>query len=297
MMRKSRFAAIIGITLITIIALMGIAYAGKYPLSVKDSRGKIVTVGKEPKRIVSLTPNNTEILFAIGAGSKIVGVNSWSDYPPAAKRLPSVGDRVISIEKVISLRPDLVLAHGTLNDEAVRSLEAYKIKVFVIDPKTIDQLAADIRLIGRIVNREAKANNVANGLVDTRARIRKQAAKYKSKPKVLFTVQTDPLWAAGPETFVDEMIRIAGGRNLARDIRPGFNQFAAEMAVSRNPDVVIITAKGDKRLFTSGQWKMTNAAKKGRVYEINPDIAVRPGPRLIDGMKEIARMVHPDSGR
>ncbi|MHB1456039.1 MAG: ABC transporter substrate-binding protein [Armatimonadota bacterium] len=273
------------------------SFATKYPITIKDGRGKTITIQREPKRIVSLTPNNTEILFAIGAGSKIVGVNSWSDYPAAAKKKPSIGDRVINVEKVISLKPDLVVAHGFLNGEAVRSLEAYKMKVYVIDPKTIKQLASDIKTTGKLLNCESKANNIANTLIKVRTDILNKSKSYKSKPKVLFTVQSDPLWAAGPKTFVDEMITIAGGRNLASDIKPGFNQFSTEMAVSRNPDVIIITFRGDKHLFTGGQWGVTNAAKKHRVYEINPDITVRPGPRLINGMREIAKMVHPDANR
>lgn len=286
------------IIILAIISLLTSAsIAAKYPMKIKDCRGKTITITKEPMRIISLTPNNTEILFAIGAGSKIVGVNSWSDYPAAAKKKTSVGDRVINVEKVISLKPDLVVAHGFLNGEAVRSLEAYKMKVFVIDPKTIKQLASDIRTTGKLVNCESKANSIADKLIQVRADILNNSRKYKSKPKVLFTVQSDPLWAAGPQTFVDEMITIAGGQNLASDIKPGFNQFSTEMAVSRNPDVIIITFKGDKHLFTGGQWGVTNAAKKHRVYEINPDITVRPGPRLIDGMKEIAKMVHPDANR
>lgn len=283
--------------IIAVLILANISTAAKYPLKIKDCRGKTITIAREPKRIVSLTPNNTEILYAIGAESKIVGVNSWSDYPAAAKKKPSVGDRVINVEKVISLKPDLVVAHGFLNGDAVRSLEAYHMKVFVIDPKTINQLASDIKTTGRLVNCESKANSIADKLVKVRAQILNNSKKYKSRPKVLFSVQSDPLWAAGPETFVDEMIKIAGGRNLASDLKPGFNQFSTEMAVSRNPDVIITTFNGDTHLFTTGQWKGTNAAKKNRVYEINPDITVRPGPRLIQGMKVIARMVHPDANK
>jgi len=283
--------------LAAVLLFANISIATKYPLKIKDCRGKTITILREPKRIISLTPNNTEILYAIGAESKIAGVNSWSDYPAAAKKKPHVGDHVINVEKVISLKPDLVFAHGFLNGDAVRSLEAYKMKVFVIDPKTINQLASDIKAIGRLVNCESKANSIADKLVKVRTDILYNSKKYKSRPKVLFSVQTDPLWAAGPQTFVDEMISIAGGRNLASDLKPGFNQFSTEMAVSRNPDVIITTFNGDTHLFTSGQWKVTNAAKKNRVYSINPDTTVRPGPRLIQGMKVIARMVHPDANK
>ncbi len=278
-----------------LLTIQNFSYAAKYPMKVKDCRNKTVLIPKEPMRIISLTPSNTEILFSIGAGKKIVGVNSWSDYPAAAKKLPSVGDHIISVEKVLSLKPDFILAHGTLNDDAIRSLEARKLKVFVIDPLTINQLAADIKTIGRITNTEKRSKAVANEILTAKAAIVKRAAKFKTKPKVLFSVQTDPLWAAGPKTYVDEIIRISGGVNLASDIKPGFNRFSLEMAIRQNPDIIITTTKNDIKRFVKGQWKVTNAAKKGRVYAINPDYIVRPSPRIVIGMKQISKMVHPDA--
>ncbi|MHB1000593.1 MAG: ABC transporter substrate-binding protein [Armatimonadota bacterium] len=290
-MRRFQILKLCAIAII-LVTIQTAACATKYPLAVKDCRGKTVTFPKEPARIVSLTPNNTELLYAIGAGSKLVAATSWSDYPEAAKKLPKIGDRTISIEKVVALKPELVLAHGNLNDDAVRSLESHKVKVFVIDPKSINEVAGDIRMIGKIVNRESKAQYEAKRLIQTKEKIKKLYAKSGSKPKVLVCVQADPLWAAGPKTFVDEMIKIAGGINLTGDAKPGFNQFSTEAAVSRNPDVIIGTAKGDRKIFTNGQWKITKAAKKGRIYEANPDILVRPGPRLVDGMYKIAGLVH-----
>lgn len=294
-MKRQNHIISIALILSLLFLMQAGANATKYPLKIKDCRNRLIIIEKEPKRIVSLTPNNTEILFAIGAGKKVVGVNKWSDYPPEAKKLPSVGDRIISIEKVLSLRPDLVLAHNYLNDSAIRVLEAQKIKVFVIDPRTIDQLCNDIITIGKITNTEKNAKVVANNILKTKAAILARTRNMKQRPKVLFAIQTDPLWVAGPGTFVDEIIRIAGGTNIAYDLKPGFNQFSTEIAVKRNPDIIITTSKGDKKLFISGQWKVTSAAKNGRVYEIDPDIIVRPGPRLVQGMKKIAEMVHPSA--
>lgn len=285
----------ISIIILAVLILQAAAGATKYPFSVKDCRGKTVTISSEPKRVISLTPNNTEILFAIGAGSRIIGVTNWSDYPAAAKKISKVGDRIISIERVVSMKPDLVLAHGFLNDDAVRSLEKHGIKVFVINPESINEVANDIQLIGKIMNKESKAKTEAGKIRNAKMKVQKLCSKYKSKPKVLVSVQADPLWAAGPKTFVDEMIRVAGGVNLTGGAKPGFNQFSTEAAVSLNPDIIIGTTKGDKRIFTNGQWRITKAAKTGKVYEANPDLLVRPGPRLADGIYAIARLVHPDA--
>jgi len=283
------------IALVTSLLLMpGVAGAAKYPLTVRDCRGKAVAIPREPKRIISLAPSNTEILFALGLDSRIVGVTRYCDYPAAAKKKQKVGDRTISAEKVISLKPDLVLAHGTLNDDAFRSIESHGLKVVAIDPKTIGQVVKDILLVGKITNREERAARIAARISSAKALVKRKTARVKTKPKVLAAVQASPLWTAGPQTFVDEMIALAGGINLASDAKPGFNQFSVETAVWRNPDVIIGTTSGDKQVFTKGLWKDTRAARTGRVYEANADLLVRPGPRLADGILTIARLISPN---
>jgi len=275
----------------------GVCGASRYPLTIKDCRGKRITIPREPKRIISLAPSNTEILFALGLESRVVGVTKYCDYPAAAKKKPKVGDVTTSTEKVISLKPDLVLAHGTLNDQAVRAIESHGIRVVAIDPKTIDQVARDILLVGKITNREREAARVSSRISSAESAVKHRAAKIKGKPRVLVAIQADPLWAAGPKTFVDEMIKLGGGVNLAADARPGFNQFSAEAAVWRNPDVIIGTTKGDKQVFTRGLWKDTKAARTDRIYEADPDLLVRPGPRLADGILSLARLIHPNDSR
>ena len=272
----------------------GVSGATKYPLVVKDCRGKPITIPLEPKRIISIAPSNTEILYALGLEKQIVGVTKYCDYPTAAKKKPKVGDRTTSVETIISLGPDLVLAHGTLNDQAIRAMEEHGIKVVAVDPKTIEQVVKDIVLIGRITNREKEAAEVADRISSAKSLVKGKTAAIKVKPKVLVAVQADPLWAAGPRTFVHEMIGIAAGINLAADAKPGFRQFSAEAAVWRDPDVIIGTTRGDKQVFTKGLWKGTTAARTGRVYEADPDLLVRPGPRLADGILAVAKLIHPD---
>lgn len=224
-------------------------------------------------------------------GSRVVGVTKLCNYPPAALKKPKVGDRITSVEKVLALKPDLVLAHGFLNDEAIRAIEHHGIKVFAIDPKTIGDVVRDIRIIGRITNREKEAEKVTARISNAKRLVTHQAKALKAKPKVLVVVQADPLWAAGPKTFVDEMITIAGGINIAHDAKPGFNQFSTELAISRDPDIIIGTTKGDKKAFSRGIWKSTNASRKGRIYESDPDLLFRPGPRLAEGILTIAKII------
>jgi len=264
-----------------------------YPLTVRDCRGKTITIVREPKRIVSLSPNNTEILFALGLEKQVVGVTKYCNYPPAARRKPKVGDRRISIEAVISLHPDLVLAHGFLNDEAIKALEKHKIKTFAIDPKTIDQVCRDILTIGRITNRYAQAEKISARIKSVTHLVRARTSSIRHKPTILVAIQADPLWAAGPDTFIDEIIRIAGGKNIAHDAKPGFNLFSMEAAAARNPEVIITVKKGDEDVFARGLWRNTAAARNKRIYEVDPDLLCRPGPRLADGILAIAKVLHP----
>lgn len=280
--------------LLALFLLPCIAGATKYPVTVKDCRGKTVKIAREPKRIVSIAPSNTEILFALGLEKQIIGVTKFCNYPAAAKKKPQIGDLRTSVEKVVSLKPDLVLAHGFLNDEAIRGIEKRGITVVAFDPKTLDQVMANIKTIGLITNREKQAAQIVANMKSTISLIKKKSAGVKTKPKVLVAVQGEPLWAAGPKTFIDEMIKLSGGTNLASDARPGFNQFSTEAAVWRKPDAIIYTTAGDSKVFSKGLWASTNAAKRHRVQAVDPDLLVRPGPRLTDGLKAIARLIHPD---
>jgi iron complex transport system substrate-binding protein len=279
---------------LAIIFIQGIAGATHYPLTIRDTRGKMIRVMREPSRIISTIPSNTEILFSLGLGPKIIGVGKWDDYPAEAKRKPKIGDRTISVEKILSLKPDLVFAHAQLNSDVIPTLERYGIKVIAVDPKTIGATMHDILLFGKVTNRENASKAVVNRIEAAESLVRKRLAGSKQHPKVLVSVQADPLWAAGPGTFVDEMIRIAGGVNVAANAKPGFNQFSAEAAVYRRPDLIIGTTKGDRAVFTHGIWTSTPASRGKRIFEANPDILVRPGPRLANGILEMAKMIHPE---
>ncbi|MDO8682000.1 MAG: ABC transporter substrate-binding protein [Armatimonadota bacterium] len=261
-----------------------------YPISIKDARGKIVIIKSAPRRIISLAPSNTEILFALGLDDRIVGVTTYCDYPPQAKKKPKIGDRIVNVEKVISLKPDLILAHGRVNDAYISQFEALGKTIIAIDPKTYEQTMSDIRMIGRVTGRSSKASVIVKKMQSVADRVRRAPAR-KTKPKVLMVIQPSPLWAAGPNTFVDEMVRYAHGSNIAYDSRPGFNQFPVERAISRNPDIIIV-GKDQKEFFlTSPVWRGARAVKEKRVYEMDHNLLVRPGPRLADGLLKLAGLL------
>lgn len=279
------------VTRLVIIALLVfccvLAHAG-YPMRAKDARGKLITIKKKPLRIVSLAPGNTEILYAVGAGDNVVGVNKYCDYPAEVKKKPKVGDMNTNIEAVVALKPDLVLAHAFMNDSAIRRLENVGLTVFAIDPKTIASVARDIRTIGKIVSHPKEAEAAAAKLEKQVAEVKKSRAG-KPKLKVMVEIQANPLWVAGPQTFVNEMLGIVNAENIAHDARPGYVTFSQELAVSRNPDVILAGLKSDVEYFLAGPaWKNTNAVKRKKVYVINNDRLLRAGPRLGDGLKSLA---------
>ncbi len=260
-----------------------------YPMRVKDARGKEILIRSKPMRIVSVAPSNTEILYALGLGSRVVGVTRYCNYPAEAKNKPKVGDMNTNAEAVVALKPDLVLAHGKVNWQAVAKLEKLGLTVFAIDPKTLGEVARDIRTIGKITARPKTADKVAARIEDAVRSVRASRANKPSR-KVLVVISSNPLWAAGPKTIVDEMLTIAHAKNVASSARPGFVPFSKEAAIARNPDVIITGIKADVSFFTkSPEWRTTNAVKNKRVYALNSDLLFRTGPRLAEGLRELAR--------
>lgn len=257
-------------------------------MRVRDARGKQVLIKAKPVRIVSLAPSNTEILYALGLAHRIAGVTRYCNYPPQAKSKPKIGDMTVNTEAVVALRPDLVLAHAFVNDAAVGRLERLGLTVFAIDPKTIPEVIRDIRTIGRITARPRTAETLAKKMEAAVSRV-KTARAGKPVRKVLVVVQSNPLWVAGPKTFVDEMIRLAHAKNVCYDARPGFVTFSKELAIGRNPDVIIVGLKSDASYFLSSPaWRNASAVRDKRVWVIDNDLLVRPGPRLSEGLKELA---------
>lgn len=239
-------------------------------------------------RIISLTPSHTEILYALGLEDQVVGITKYCDYPPETASKLKVGESNVSLEKVIALKPDLVLAHSFLNDTETRRLKSLGVKVLDTDPKTFADVIADIRRIGEATGASRQAEKLA-GSMEKAAKAIKAKTPGGRKIKTLVVIQPSPLWVAGPETFVDEMINCTNGENIAHDAKSGFNLFSSETAFARNPDVIIVTRPEDKAYFEkSSIWKKTTAVRSGNVTVIDPDLILRPGPRLVQGLEKLS---------
>jgi iron complex transport system substrate-binding protein len=262
------------------------AIAG-YPLTVDDASGKQVLVKAKPVRIISLAPSITEILYALGLEHRIVGVTGFCDYPPQAGKKSKIGDMRTSAEAVIALKPDLVIGHALVNDTVTSRLRRLGKTVFAVDPKTIAQVERDILTIGKITARPKSAEKVVREMRASLAAAKASRAGKKRK-SVLVLIQASPLWVAGPGTFVHEMIGMAGATNVAGDARAGFVPFSRERAITRKPEVIIVGSKSERDyVMKSAAWKGTPAVHEGKVFVVLPDILVRPGPRLADGLREL----------
>jgi iron complex transport system substrate-binding protein len=243
-----------------------------------------------PQRIVSIAPSQTEVLFALGLEDRIVGVTSRCNYPPEAKKKPKIGDMNASLEKIVAQKPDIVFANPTINDAIINRIEGLGIRVYASDPKTFDEVIADIKKIGEVTGAEKRGGEIVGRM---QSAVQKAQGTAKSHPRMLVVASASPLYTAGPDTLVDDMVGYLGAENVAYDLQPGrFSQMSAETAISRNPDVIIVSFDSEKAFFRKSTiWRGTSAVRNGKVFVIDPDLIFRPGPRLALGLEEMAKTV------
>ncbi|MFA4836427.1 MAG: cobalamin-binding protein [Dehalococcoidia bacterium] len=258
---------------------------------------------KIPQRIVSLAPSNTEILFALGLGDQVVGVTDYCDFPPEAKLKEKIGGfSEVNLEKVLSLSPDLVLAADIHTKTIVPELENRGLKVIVLNPKTIDELLANITQVGALTGKEAES---AKLVADMKGRIEAVTDKVSSlsnedKPGVFFITWHDPPWTVGSGNIINELIEKAGGTNIFADLE-GNKSVILETIIARNPQVMLASTghgEGGKNTLkwaqTEDRLRGTDARKNNRAFEINADLVNRSGPRIVDGLESMARCIHPE---
>jgi iron complex transport system substrate-binding protein len=277
------------------------ALAGGY--TVTDQAGRTVTVPDNPARIISLAPNITEILFAVGAGGRIVGVSEFSNYPHEAAELPKVGSYIKpNLEAIIALSPDLMIATADGEKRAeIDRLASLGIPVYIINPRTIPGVIATVREIGRLVGREAEAEETARGMECSVDRVKALVAGLPPVT-VLLVLNTNPLITVNGNTFQDEMIRTAGGTNIAAAEPIRYPTLTYEQVVVRAPGVIIMTTMSpdeDYDAVVAGWRRFTTvpAVKTGRIFLVDSDIVDRPSPRMVQGLDALARLFHPEAFR
>ncbi len=261
------------------------------------------------KRIISLIPNNTEILFAVGAGTSVVGVTNYCDFPIQAQDITKIGDHTaMSLEKIVSLNPDLVLASKRNPEEIILSLRDLNITVFVIDPKTFEELFDSIIMIGDLTGYKFKAEKLVASYKSRLDGISIKIASLNKNdhPSVFVgSPSRNENWTPGPGTFISRVIERAGGRNIGESLPPGkWAVYTMEMLISKNPEFILSTmAEGEilaevrKRILKQAKnlegWQNLSAIRNSQIVLIPEDWLLRPGPRIIKAVEILSRSLHP----
>lgn len=254
---------------------------------------------------MSLAPNVTEILFAIGAGRRVVGRTEFCNFPPEATKRPSVGGYVnFSAEAILALSPDLVVASRGNPKTALAGLKRHGLTLLAISPETLADLRQSIRLLGRAAGNETQAERVVRDMDRIFEDVKKAVAQSR-RPRVYFGTLTGPYYAAGPRSLIGECIALAGGDNIAAAAREPWPTLSIETILASNPEVIIEGFHGSPggearralvlaRLRKDSVWSQVAAVKTGRVHALNDDVVHRAGPRTADAVAAMARLFHPE---
>jgi iron complex transport system substrate-binding protein len=271
-------------------------------ISLTDGLNRTVSLSAPAVKIISLAPSNTEILFAIGAGPQVIGRDEFSDYPAEAKALPSVGGSMgnYDIEKITSLKPDLVLAASLNTPEQVQALEKLGILVYYLaNPPDLDGLYANIQTVGKLSGHENNANALVDSLKSRVDAVISKTANLLQKPLVYYELDaTDPgkPWTPGPNTFLTQLIKLAGGKSVGETLSSDYAQIGLESLLTQNPDIILL---GDAAYGTTpvqvaqrAGWSDLKAVKDNQIFAFDDNLVSRPGPRLVDGLETLAKLLH-----
>ncbi|AEB76063.1 ABC transporter substrate-binding protein [Clostridium botulinum C/D] len=268
-----------------------------YPLKIKDSYNREVTIDKEPTRIVSIAPNITETVFALGKGDRLVGRTDYCDYPESAKKVTTIGSLTKpNIEKIVELKPDVVIASTHFKKDVLSKLEKLNIKVVVLyGVETFDGVYDTINKVGEVLNAKSQASKLVSTMKEKVINVTNKV-KNASKPKVYYVVSYGKMgdFTATGDTFIGKIIEMAGGINVAKDSTRW--QYSIEKLVEKNPDIIICSKYFDtkKGIEMSNGYKDLKAVKNRKLIEIDNNLLDRQGPRIADGLDALAKIIHPD---
>lgn len=275
------------------------------PFTLTDGLGRQVTLNGFAQRVVSLTPATTEILFAVGAASQVVGRDMFSDYPEEAKAIADIGGSMgeYNLEAILVLQPDLVLAGGINPPELVASLEELGLTVFFVsNPATLEEMFGNLQQVAILTGHEAEAEVLVDSLKARVAAVDEKIMPLSYRPSVFYeldaSADSSKPWTSGPGTFVDLMIDRAGGFNIGGSLSGAWAQISLEELVVQNPSIIIL---GDAAYGVTPEsvkarpgWEALAAVQNDKIYPFDDNLVSRPGPRLVDGLEALAKLLHPD---
>jgi cobalamin transport system substrate-binding protein len=306
MRHRSRFVSLLAVLLFTLAACGGAVSvssspsvtASPFPATLTDFQNRTVTVPARPERLVSIGPSITAFLFALGAGPRVVGVDDFSDEPAEAATREHVGGIKVNFEKVVALKPDLVLS-VKFSDGTIEKLQAASLNVLVVDPQTVSDVAKTATLLGRAVGGEGEAlGRAIQQRVDA---VRTKITTATTRPRVYHEIDaSDPakIFTVGPGSYINDLIDIAGGANIAARAASAYPQLSAEEILRSDPEIIVLAADaysskpGD--VVARQGWSIISAVKNNRIFTIDPNLINRPGPRVGEAAETYAKLVHPE---
>lgn len=289
-----RRSLVLPLVLTLVLAIGPVLAAGcaKRPKTYTDGLGRTVTLEGTPKRIVSLSPALTEAVFSLGAGDRLVGVSTFCNRPEEALDIEKVGDAfTLNTEKLVALKPDLVLVAGSRDYETQveKDLARLGIPAWVSGPSTVAEVLEDIRALSEVLGVKKKGDELVAALSQELDAVKAAIPEGQEKPKVFITFDSE-LWTSGGDSFIDDVITAAGGLNIAGDVKEQYLQLSMEDLLAKDPDIILVAIPEEmaEALTTRPGWSSLTAVKEGKVFFPNPDLISRPGPAVVEGIKEIA---------
>jgi iron complex transport system substrate-binding protein len=297
----------------TVVVLMALALGAGYMLgssqrptsqgtgmTIIDDIGRKVVLQQTPQKFISLAPSVTEVLFAVGLGPKVVGVDDYSDYPVEAKSKAKVGAFNLNYEVIISLKPDLIVGADITSKKQISDLESKGFVVMILAPKAIYGILQDIRLVGLVSGNVKEGMDLADSLD---ARIDAVTAKTSNqtlyRPRVYLEYDSyNGYWTFGPGSFGNDLISLAGGLNIARNATTAYPDLNNEYIIKSDPEVIVFTTASyinttAEKIKQRPGWDVISAVKENRISPLDNDLIARSGPRLIDGLEQLAKILHP----
>ncbi len=266
---------------------------------VVDSLGRKVQIPENPSRVVTFAPSLAEVVFALGQGHRLKGVSRFSNYPPEVRELPKVGSYVhLDLEKIVALKPDLCIAIKDGNPLAViRRLEGLGVPVYAVSPRNLGEVADMILDLGSVLDASEQARAVVADMNRRIEKVKSVVSKAPNRPKVFFQIGMAPIVSVGDNTFIDELIGLAGGVNLTAG-ETTYPRLTREEVIALAPDVFIVTSMAREKTYEAmktewQRWKNIPAVRDDRIFLVDSDLVDRPTPRLVQGLEMLARLIHP----
>ncbi|MBI2931453.1 MAG: cobalamin-binding protein [Planctomycetes bacterium] len=242
-------------------------------------------------RIVSIVPSVTEMLFAVGAGEQVVGVTTYCAYPPEAQSKEKVGDLTVNVERIVALKPDVVMTAEHMTRDACRALDRFGIRVLDVTAESLEEIAGQLQRLGRLTGHREQGEEAARRLLD-RVRVVEEGVRGKPMPTVFVEFSSDPIWSVSSRGYAGDVIRRAGGRNIVEDLAGAWGAVSWEVVLSRDPDVILVAHDRTADVTSRPGWSGLKAVKGGRVHVVPKEAFVYPTARLADGLELAARLLH-----